>query len=172
MGFMLLVFAASVSSTRPVISGVVYAALDPVTGPAVLKVQGAVPAPLALTLDELAKMPRQTYSTTVDGTTVTYEGVLLYDILVKAGWQFGHGMTGKPMASYLLATARDGYQVVFALPEIDPQFAGAKVIVADKKDGVPLSGPEQPFRMIAPQDKMRARSIFSLVKIEVVRLQP
>jgi hypothetical protein len=146
-------------------------ALEPVTGPPVLKVEGAVPTPLALTLDDLAKLPRQTYTTTADGSTVTYEGVLLYDILIKAGWKFGHEMTGKPMASYLLVTARDGYQVVFALAEIDPQFAGAKVIVADKKDGLPLTGPEQPFHIFAPQDKMRARSVYSAIKVEVVRLR-
>ena len=138
--------------------------------PAVLKVEGT-PTPLALTAEDLAKMPRTTATLTADGTTTTYEGVLLYDILVKAGWQFGRGMTGKGMASYLIATGKDGYQVVFALPEIDPMFAGAKVIIADKADGTALPGRELPFRVVAPQDKMHARSIYSLVKLEVVRLR-
>jgi hypothetical protein len=138
---------------------------------AVLKVEGAVTTPLSLTADDLDKMPRATATLTADGNTTTYEGVLLYDILVKAGWQFGRGMTGKGMASYLIATGKDGYQVVFALPEIDPMFAGSKVIIADKADGGPLPGPQQPFRIVAPQDKMHARSLYSLVKIEVVRLR-
>jgi DMSO/TMAO reductase YedYZ molybdopterin-dependent catalytic subunit len=149
----------------------VYAAQDTAAVPAVLKVDGAVPMPLSLTPEDLAKMPRATATLTADGTTSTYEGVLLYDILVKAGWQFGRGMTGKPMASYLIATAKDGYQVIFALPEIDPQFSGAKVIIADKLDGAALPGPQQPFRIVAPQDKMHARSIYSLVKLEVIRLR-
>jgi DMSO/TMAO reductase YedYZ molybdopterin-dependent catalytic subunit len=152
-------------------SGIVYAAPEAAAAQAVLKVEGAVPTPLLLTAEDLAKMPRTTATLTADGTTVSYEGVLLYDILVKAGWQFGRGMTGKPMASYLIATAKDGYQVVFALPEIDPQFSGAKVIIADKADGVALPGREQPFRVVAPEDKMHARSIYSLVKLEVVRLR-
>jgi hypothetical protein len=117
-------------------------------------------------------MPRATAQLTADGTTTTYDGVLLYDILVKAGWQFGHGMTGKPMASYLIASGKDGYEVVFALPEIDPQFSGAKVIIADKADGTALPAREQPFRIVAPEDKMHARSIYSLVRLEVVRLRP
>jgi hypothetical protein len=149
----------------------VYAAAQPAAAPAVLKVEGAIPTPLSLTADDLAKMPRTTVTTTSDGNTNTYEGVLLYDILVKAGWQFGRGMTGKGMASYLIATAKDGYQVVFALPEIDPQFAGEKVIIADKLDGAPLPATQQPFRIVSPQDKMQARSIYSLLKIEVVRLR-
>jgi DMSO/TMAO reductase YedYZ molybdopterin-dependent catalytic subunit len=168
----LLVGAALVSGDQLAKSTTVYAAPDTVAAQAVLKVEGAVPTPLSLTADDLAKMPRATAPLTADGTTTTYEGVLLYDILVKAGWQFGHGMTGKPMASYLIATGKDGYEVVFALPEIDPQFSGAKVIIADKADGAALPAREQPFRIVAPEDKMHARSIYSLVKLEVVRLRP
>ena len=164
----LLVVAAFVSGDRLA----VYAAPDTVAAPAVLKVEGAVPTPLSLTSEDLAKMPRATAQLTADGTTTTYEGVLLYDILLKAGWQFGHSMTGKPMASYLIASGKDGYEVVFALPEIDPQFSGAKVIIADKADGAALPSREQPFRIVAPEDKMHARSIYSLVKLEVVRLRP
>jgi hypothetical protein len=169
---LLLVVAALVFGGQLEKSTAVYAAPDTVAAPAVLKIEGAVPTPLSLTTEDLAKLPRATAQLTADGTTTTYEGVLLYDILVKAGWQFGRGMTGKPMASYLIATGKDGYQVVFALPEIDPQFSGAKVIIADKADGAALPAREQPFRIVAPEDKMHARSIYSLVKLEVVRLRP
>lgn len=150
----------------------VAAAQDAVAVPTVLRVEGAVVTPLSLTAADLDKMPRATATLTADGNTTTYEGVLLYDILVKAGWQFGRGMTGKGMASYLIATGKDGYQVVFTLAEIDPMFAGAKVIIADKADGVALPATQLPFRVVAPQDKMHARSIYSLVKLEVVRLRP
>lgn len=138
----------------------------------VLKVEGAVATPLTLTAVELDKLPRATASLTADGTTTTYEGVLLYDVMVKAGWQFGRSMTGKGMASYIIATAKDGYQVVFSPAEIDPMFAGAKILVADKADGAALPNREMPFRLVVPGDKMHARSIFSLVKIEVVKLRP
>ena len=163
LGFLVAAFSLLFST-------VVYAAPDTAAAP-VLAVTGAVSTPLSLTAEDLDKMPRTTAPFTTDGVTSTYEGVLLYDILVKAGWSFGHGMTGKPMASYLIATAKDGYQVVFALPEIDPQFSGARVIIADKVNGAPLPAKEQPFRVVAPQDKMHARSIYSLVKLEVVRLR-
>jgi hypothetical protein len=137
-----------------------------------LKVEGAVKTPLALTAEDLAQMPRSTAQFERDGENATYDGVLLYDILVKAGVPFGRDMPGKPMASYILATARDGYQVVFALPEVDPAFAGARVLVADKRDGGALLAVQRPLQMIAPQDKLHARSMYSLVKIEVVRLRP
>lgn len=163
--FSILLFVAAAGKFTTV-----YAAPNNVAAP-VLTVAGAVPTPLSLTAEDLDKMPRATATLTADGGASTYEGVLLYDILVKAGWQFGRAMTGKPMASYLLATGKDGYQVVFALAEIDPQFSGAKVIIADKVDGAALPGREQPFRIVAPEDKMHARSIYSLVKLEVVRLR-
>ncbi len=156
----------------PVVAAGQAAAQDAVqTAPATLKVEGAGTASLTLTADDLAKMPRATATLTSDGNTTTYEGVLLYDILAKAGWQFGRGMTGKGMASYAIVTAKDGYQVVFSLAEIDPLFGGAKVIIADKADGAALPGREKPFRVVAPGEKMHARSIYSLVKIEVVRLR-
>jgi hypothetical protein len=136
-----------------------------------LRVEGAVKMPLALSAEDLAKMPRATAQFERDGEPAIYEGVLLYDILLKAGIPFGKNMTGKPMASYILATARDGYQVVFAIPEIDPAFAGARVLIADKRDGGPLQPVQRPLQMIAPQDKLHARSMYSLARIEVVRLR-
>jgi DMSO/TMAO reductase YedYZ molybdopterin-dependent catalytic subunit len=134
-------------------------------------VTGDVATPLELSAADLAGMPREKATLEHDGQTQTYEGVLLYDVLVKAGVPFGKAMTGKPMASYLLLTGRDGYQVVFALPELDPKFAGAKVLLADKRDGAALPANELPLRIVAPQDKMHARSIYSVVKAEVVRLR-
>jgi hypothetical protein len=141
-------------------------------GAVLLRVEGAVKTALALTAEDLAQMPRATAQFERDGEPATYEGVLLYDILLKAGVPFGKDMPGKPMASYILATARDGYQVVFAIPEIDPAFAGARVLIADKRDSGPLLAVQKPLQMIAPQDKMHARSMYSLVKIEIIRLRP
>ncbi len=162
------VFIAGVLAALPVVGVGQETAQE---APAALKVEGAGTASLMLTADDLAKMPRATATLTSDGNTTTYEGVLLYDILAKAGWQFGRAMTGKGMASYVIVTAKDGYQVVFSLAEIDPLFGGAKVIIADKADGAALPGREKPFRVVAPGEKMHARSIYSLVKIEVVRLR-
>ena len=39
------------------------------------EVEGAVPTPLSLTADDLAKTPRATAPLSADGTTTTYEGV-------------------------------------------------------------------------------------------------
>ena len=173
-GFFLI--AASSTHGRIPSSATVYAAQaatgnDAAAQPTTLSVAGDVPTPLTLTADDLAKMPRATASVTSDGQTVNYEGVLLYDVLAKAGWPFSHGMKGKPTAGYAIVTGKDGFKAVFSLAEIDPAFVGSKVLIADKADGYPLPAKYRPFRVISVQDKAGARSIYSLIKIEVFKVQ-
>ena len=59
---------------------------------------------------------------------------------------------------------------MFSIGEIDPQLAGEKVIVADKLNGQPMPDRYKPFRIISPQDKKHARSIYSLVTVDVIKL--
>jgi hypothetical protein len=150
-------------------AALVCAADDPV----LLHVEGDVKTPLALTAADLAKLPRTTAPFERDGEVSTYEGVLLYDILLKAfDVPPGKGLPGDMRNSYILATARDGFQALIATGEILPAFAGARVMIADRRNGGPLLAYQRPLQMIAPQDKAQARSPFSLVKIEFVRLRP
>jgi len=72
----------------------------------------------------LAAMPREKATVpNQDGTEIEYEGVPLSDILKRASAPLGGQLRGKALASYVLAKAHDGYQVVFTLGEIDAQFA-------------------------------------------------
>ncbi len=154
-------------------AGLVYAqASQPSAASATLTINGDVASPLTLTADDLAKMPRETVSVTdQDGTTVKYEGVLLREILQRVGAPLGKQLRGKALASYVLAKAHDGYQVVFALAEVAPEFANEPILVADKRDGKPLFGYQGPFRLVCPNDKAGARSVRMLETLELVRLQ-
>jgi DMSO/TMAO reductase YedYZ molybdopterin-dependent catalytic subunit len=141
------------------------------SAPAALAVTGDVAMPLTLKPDDLAKMPRETASVLEqDGTKVEYEGVPLREILKQAGVPLGK-LRGKALASYVLAKAHDGYQVVFAVGEIDAEFGNAQILVADKRDGKSLFGYQGPFRLVCPNDKAGARSVRMLETLEVVRLQ-
>ena len=139
--------------------------------PATLAVGGAVKQPLTLTMDDLAKMPRATLETKDDGLSVDYEGVWLHDVLKQAGAPTGTELRGKALASYMLAEAKDGYQVVFSLAELDPLFADARVLLADKANGKPLTGAQGPFRLVTSKEKRGARSIRMLTKLDVVLLR-
>jgi DMSO/TMAO reductase YedYZ molybdopterin-dependent catalytic subunit len=138
---------------------------------AVLAVQGDIPSPVSLTADDLAKMPRQTASVPApDGSKIVYEGVTLLAVLQKAGAPFGKQLRGKVLSTYVLAKAMDGYQVMFTLGELDPDFGNEAILLADKRDGKPLPDKQGPLRLVCPNDKEGARSVRMLQTLEVVRL--
>ncbi|MBI3046735.1 MAG: molybdopterin-dependent oxidoreductase [Acidobacteria bacterium] len=116
---------------------------------------------------ELAPLPRRTIETTDGGRPVRFEGIRLADVLARAGVTFGQTMRGERLAGYLLARASDGYRVVFALPEIDPDFAVQEIIIADRQDGAPLPSRDGPLRIIAAGDKRHARWVRGLVALEL-----
>ena len=135
-------------------------------------IKGDIPTPLTFKSQDLDKLPQETATVQdEDGTAVKYSGVLLRSILEKAGAPIGKSLRGKGLASYVLAKARDGYQVVFTPGELDTSFGNERVLVAYKRDGKPLFGYQGPFQIICPNDKAGARSIRMLETLEVVRLR-
>lgn len=137
-----------------------------------LRVEGGVKSPLLLKSGDLAKMSRASVELTHEGIAARYEGVWLHELLRRAGAPGGTELRGKALASYLVASASDGYQAVFSLAEVDPAFTDNQVLIADSADGKPLLGAQGPFRLVAPKDKRGARSVRMLAKIEVVQLRP
>jgi hypothetical protein len=136
-----------------------------------IQVTGAVKQALTLTPDDLAKMPRASVHTKSNGMETVYEGVWLHEVLKKAGAPLGNQLRGKALASYVLAEAQDGYQVVFSLAELDPGFIDNEVLLADTANGKPLFGEQGRFRLVASKEKPGARSIRMLTKLDVVQLR-
>jgi DMSO/TMAO reductase YedYZ molybdopterin-dependent catalytic subunit len=135
------------------------------------QVTGAVKQPLTLSAEDLAKMPRASVKTTSNGMGTVYDGVWLFEILKKAGVPQGGELRGKALASYVLAEAQDGYQVLFSLGEIDPSFIDNQILLADTANGKPLFDAQGRFRLVVPHDKPGARSVRMLTKIEVVQVR-
>ncbi len=102
-----------------------------------------------------------------DNKDHTYSGVLLSTILEKAGVTLGKQLRGKNLRKYVLITAADGYQVVFALAELDMEFTDNAVILATSADGKPLDGTEGPFHIIVKEDNIPARCIRQVTTIAV-----
>jgi len=136
-----------------------------------LRISGAVSALLVLTVADLEKMPRKSLSVVNphDKKKEAYEGVLLEDLLTKAGVPQGEQLRGVSMATYVIAEAADGYRVVFSLAELDSGILESEIIVADTMDGAPLSAQQGPFRLVAPHEKRPARWVRMLKSITVVR---
>jgi hypothetical protein len=136
-----------------------------------LTIGGDVPRPVSLTAADLRSMPRtRVEHKEKDGTRV-YEGVLVSAVLELAGVALGERLRGKGLASYVLASARDGYQVVFSLAELDPSFMTNEVIVADTVDGAPVGSEVGPLRIVAPKESRGSRSIRMLERLEIVQLR-
>jgi DMSO/TMAO reductase YedYZ molybdopterin-dependent catalytic subunit len=139
-----------------------------------LTIAGDVTKPLTLSLAELKTMPRMTVTADEQGRPgrpVKYEGVLVSELLTRAGAPMGRGMGGNGLLSYVRAVAGDGYEVLFSLGELDANLTSNDIIVADTADGKPLFDYQGPLRIVAPHDKRGARSIRMVVRLEVVRLQ-
>lgn len=126
--------------------------------------------PLTIAPADLAKLPRHTAISNQHGKQITYEGVLMQDLLAKGGFDFGKGLHGKQLSSYVAALASDGYEVVYALADFDPTVVDSGIIVADKHDGQPLGANEGPLRIVVPHDKRPTRSLRMLHEIDVVQL--
>ena len=97
----------------------------------------------------------------------TYSGVPLIDLLASLGVPHGKDLHGKGLSDYIVATGSDGYKAVLALAEVDPEFHPGDVIVADAMDGKPLDAKNGPFKLVVTEDKRPARSVHSLVSVEV-----
>jgi DMSO/TMAO reductase YedYZ molybdopterin-dependent catalytic subunit len=155
-----------------VASGILAVTLLPAQDAApALQVTGDVKQPLTLTADDLAKMPRVTVKTMNNGMETVYEGVWLHDVLKQAGVPQGGELRGKALSSYVMASAQDGYQVVFSLGELDPAFIDNEILLADTANGKALFGSQGRFRLVVPKDKSGARSVRMLTKLEVVQVR-
>jgi DMSO/TMAO reductase YedYZ molybdopterin-dependent catalytic subunit len=136
-----------------------------------VSISGAVPQPLTLTAADLATMPRASATTMNNGIETVYEGVWLSDVLKQAGLRFGEVLRGPALATYVLASASDGYQVLFSIGELDPAMTDGQFLLADKANGKALFGENGAFRLVIPKDKRGARSVRLLTKLEVVQLK-
>lgn len=143
-----------------------------VATPATIRIEGLVTTPRTFTVAELAALPHREQTTTdKEGKKHVYRGVALRDVLHLAGAPKGKGIHGPVLAEAVLATAADGYQAVFALPEIDADFSPQTILLADQRDGQPLPAHDGPYQLIVPLEKKPARWVRQVTGFRVVKVQ-
>ena len=135
---------------------------------ATLDVAGAVATPLHLSVADLAALPQTeidvTFHTGHGDEAGHYKGVSLWAIAQKAGLSDKQG--NRPDLRHALAvTGSDGYTVIVAFGEIDPDFENKSVIIATTRDGKPFE--HDGLRLIVPGDAHGGRAVRDVVKIEV-----
>ncbi len=93
----------------------------------------------------------------------------LIEVVSRAGVPTGAELRGPGVALYVVVEAADGYRAVFALPELDPAFTDRVILLADRRDGRPLSDREGPLQVIVPGEKKHARWVRQVVRLAIGR---
>jgi Oxidoreductase molybdopterin binding domain len=127
-----------------------------------LTVQGAGVGPVAWDASDMTKLPmtsltqRQVLTTNTGAASagsersVIYEGVLLRDVLARAG--FGTANDRGARVGVIEAVATDGYRSVFSWGELFNSNAGEQVLVISTMDGRPLDATAGPLALRALAD--------------------
>jgi len=136
--------------------------------PTSVTVSGDVAKPLVVSVGDFKTMKFYTVNRPAhDGVTHTYQGISLYDLLVKAGAVPGGQLKGTALSKYVVVAAKDKYQVVIALPEFDPTFCDQMIILANEEDAKPLPADLGTYQLIVPADKKPARCVWGVTSIIV-----
>jgi len=124
---------------------------------------------------DLQKLPTVTQNVTFragqNTVTGSFTGVSPWTFLTDANG--GGGITTNPqvqndsLRKYVVATGSDGYQVVVALSEIDPQFGNQPDVIAFAFNGGSL-GQDGLTRLVVPGDTFGGRYVSNLVSLEVL----
>ncbi len=123
-----------------------------------LAVAGAVENRLLLTVDDLKALPSREMgslpivcqSGATTSTIQSLKGVLLRDVLEKAVLVLKDHNDAKKMA--VIATASDGYKVVFSWSEIFNSPLAEGILVFYERDGRPLDEAEGRIALISAKD--------------------
>jgi DMSO/TMAO reductase YedYZ molybdopterin-dependent catalytic subunit len=132
---------------------------------------GLVDHPKHFTMADLQAYPPVTitaaYGAAQSFETGRYTGVQLWDLLQEAGVQFTPGRRNDLLRKYVVVTGADGYDAMFSLGELSPDFGGEFVLVGYAKDGQPLAPNEGMARIVTNADKRGGRLVSNVAKIEV-----
>jgi DMSO/TMAO reductase YedYZ molybdopterin-dependent catalytic subunit len=135
------------------------------------KIEGAVDHPLTITLKDLKSLPQTSanvyYNTGRGPVSSKFTGVLLWDLLQKAGIKTDPAIKNHILQKIIVVRATDGYAVALTAGELHPQFGGHQVIVVYKQDGKLLGEDDGMARLVFPGDKAGGRAISWIKSIKV-----
>ena len=100
----------------------------------------------------------------------TYSGVPLKELLEHAGASFKVDRKQANLGSIVVVESVDAPSTVFAMAEFDSALTSKQILLADSKDGKPLSAGEGPFRIIVPDEKEPVRWARQVWAIFIVQI--
>jgi DMSO/TMAO reductase YedYZ molybdopterin-dependent catalytic subunit len=121
-----------------------------------------------VTAEDWGKLPRAAVKAKDHGgTEVIFDGVPARELLKLVAAPLGHELRGQQLTLYVLAEGANGYKIVYALPEFDPDFTDGLILVADRKNGEVLPPKEGPLRLVVPWEKRQARWVRQLTVLRL-----
>ena len=143
-----------------------------------LTVTGDVLDPATYTASDLAALPQAsefvTYASGGSPVSTTFAGPTIQSLVAAAQVNTDLAQRNAIVPYYLTATGSDGYRVVYALAEINPNFAGGGTtppLVATSVNGGSL-GTNGFARTTAPRDLAGGRYVSNLVNLDIERAAP
>ena len=138
-----------------------------------LKITGLDGKSITFSPEEFALLPHKTVSVFNSHSKINekYSGVALTELLAKVGVPLGEQVKGKVFLTGIVAEGTDGYEVLYALAEVDPSIHAGDVLVADSVDDHKLEK-DGAFKMISTEEKRPARWVRNLASIAVVEVKP
>ncbi|HWA08739.1 MAG TPA: molybdopterin-dependent oxidoreductase [Opitutaceae bacterium] len=138
--------------------------------PALLTISRAGLPALAYTAAEFAALPHVelTLVNPHDQKEHRYAGVNVRELLTRAGLPFGEKLRGPALQFGVVARAKDGYGVLFALAEFDEAFSSRTLLLADRIDGQPVPDSAAPLQLVVPGDKKAARWARMVASLEII----
>src|SRR5690606_6449017 len=119
------------------------------------------------------KLPRTEIAAKArDGRDRVYSGVAVPEVLKILGAPAGQALRGGEMNRVLLITAKDGYQVVFSLAELDASFRKRNIIIAEQADGLPLTEFEGPRMLVCDDELRHSRWIRQIERVILLKAVP
>jgi hypothetical protein len=128
---------------------------------------GDIDHPQILDVNALRKLPAQTVEVTFKTGSGdqhhVYVGPLLLDVLTQAGPKFDPAIKNDKLRHFISVSATDGYRVLVAYGEIDPNFENKQVLLATSEDGRALDadGP----RLVVPGDIAGGRYVTNVNRV-------
>jgi hypothetical protein len=137
-----------------------------------LVLTGLAGEPQTLTAADIAALPHETVTLSLDGgRTQSCSGVPLTLLLQRVGAPTGKALKGVELADVVVVGATDGYHVALALAETDALVRTEKIVLADACDGAALPSGQGPYRLVVEGDKRPARSARMVSTITLRRAQ-
>ena len=104
---------------------------------------------------------------------VVYHGLPLLEVLEKAGLETRTMAAGRKIApAIVVATARDGYTVVFSVGELLMNRAAPKVYLVSETAAGPLPDNEGPVRLVVLGDRVRSSYGLKTIELRYVSQNP